>query len=58
MFIITSMFLSIMNYPMLKTYAYNHNRYIVLLNNKYNDIHIMNVTFNPLNRIINRNINI
>ena len=40
---------------MLKTYAYNHNRYIVLLNNKYNDIQIMNVTFNPLNRIINRN---
>lgn len=55
MFIITSMFLSIMNYPMLKIYSYNHNRYIVLLNNKYNDIHIMNVTFNPLNRIINRN---
>jgi len=55
MFIITSIFLSIMNYPMLKTYAYNHNRYIVLLNNKYNDIQIMNVTFNPLNRIINRN---
>ena len=56
MFIFSSIFLSIINYPMLKIYAYNHNKYIELMNNKFNKIQIMDVTFNPLNRIINRNI--
>tara|TARA_B100001063_G_scaffold246858_1_gene288108 strand:+ start:502 stop:1437 length:936 start_codon:yes stop_codon:yes gene_type:complete len=50
-FIYTSCFLSLINWPIIKVYCYNFNDNIKLMNKKYNKIEILNATFNPLQRI-------
>lgn len=58
-FVYTSGFLSFfLNWPVVKIYCFNFNDYVKLMNRKYNKIEILNVTFNPLSRRIQMQIDL